>query len=87
MEPCTIYTVTVYTPDKKKKICNYLEAEQARSRADAVLDKLITQVASSPKTDAVMLIKGEKKSQVVGLRSGNPVCTAGVVLYEAPLVF
>ena len=25
MEPCTIYTVTVYTPDKKKKVCNYLE--------------------------------------------------------------
>ena len=87
MEPCTIYTVTVYTPDKKKKVCNYLEASKAKSRADAMMEKLVTQVASSPKTDAVMLIKGEKKSQVVGLRSGNPVCTAGVVLYEAPLVF
>ena len=87
MKTCNIYTVTVYTPDNRKKVCNYLDAEQARSRADAVLDKLITQVASSPKTDGVMLIKGEKKSQVVGLRSGNPVCTAGVILYEAPLVF
>lgn len=87
MEPCTIYTVTVYTPDKKKKVCNYLEASKAKSRADAMMEKLVVQIASKPKTDAVMLIKGEKKSQVVGLRSGNPVCTAGVILYEAPLVF
>lgn len=87
MEPCTIYTVTVYTPDNRKKVCNYLDAEQARSRADAVLDKLITQVASSPKTDAVMVIEDGTKRQIVGLRCGNPVCTAGVILYEAPLVF
>ena len=86
MKTCNIYTVTVYTPDNRKKVCNYLDAEQARSRADAVLDKLITQVASSPKTDAVMVIEDGTKRQIVGLRCGNPVCTAGVILYDAPLV-
>ena len=87
MEPCTIYTVTVYTPDKKKKVCNYLEASKAKSRADAMMEKLVAQVAYKPETDAVMVIEDETKRQIVGLRCGNPVCTAGVILYEAPLVF
>ena len=87
MEPCTIYTVTVYTPDKKKKVCNYLEASKAKSRADAMMEKLVVQIASKPETDAVMVIEDGTKRQIVGLRCGNPVCTAGVVLNEAPLVF
>ena len=87
MENRIIYTVTVYTPDKKKKVCHYLEASKAKSRADAMMEKLVVQIASKPETDAVMVIEDGTKRQIVGLRSGNPVCTAGVVLYEAPLVF
>lgn len=87
MENRIIYTVTVYTLDKKKKVCNYLEKAKAKSRADAMMEKLVVQIASKPETDAVMVIEDGTKRQIVGLCCGNPVCTAGVVLYEAPLVF
>lgn len=46
MENRIIYTVTVYTLDKKKKVCNYLEASKAKSRADAMMEKLVVQIAS-----------------------------------------
>ena len=57
MEPCTIYTVTVYTPDKKKKVCNYLEASKAKSRADAMMEKLVVQIVSKPEWSSRMELK------------------------------
>ena len=56
---------TVYTPDKKKKVCNYLEASKAKSRADAMMEKLVVQIASRPETDAVMVIEDGTKRQIV----------------------